>query len=327
MKRTMKLLAGSILIAMAPLAFAQTAADVDTQTTLLNSTAANRGQTQVATRIASDFTNLAGSTDNSLALVNALRNGTAVTLTQATTTTGTGTGSGTGSGTGTTTTTATTFTPPTGKMGWGNVFISLALAQQSLAQLGVTQPTAAQLQAALMGGDVTVNGKTTTLQGVLTMRASGMGWGQIAQSLGTKLGPVVSSIKSAHSSVATLPTSSGTTTASSAPTTKSASAKSTTVTTAGGSANASSHGIVTAGGASASAGPGSSHGQGNALGRGVVTGAGGSASGVVSAGNGNGHGAGVVTASGGSASTSVTTAQGNGASGQDHGKGHGKGGG
>src|SRR5689334_22895749 len=180
MKRTMKLLAGSIFLAMAPLAAAQTAADVDTQTTLMNTTAANHGQTQVAARIASDFTTLAGSTDNSLSLVNALRNGTAVTLTETTTTTGTGTGTGTdtgtGTSTGTTTTTTTSFTPPTGKMGWGNVFISLALAQQSLAQLGVTHPSAAQLQAALMGGDVTVSGKTTTLQGVLTMRASGMGW-------------------------------------------------------------------------------------------------------------------------------------------------------
>src|SRR5438094_437189 len=124
MKSTLRILTSSILIALAPLAAAQTTttttpppAPVDAQATLLDSTASNRGQTQVATQIASNFTNLAGSKENALALARALRNGTQVTLTTTT--------SGTGTGTGTTTATNTSFTPPTGKMGWGNVFISL----------------------------------------------------------------------------------------------------------------------------------------------------------------------------------------------------------
>src|SRR5258706_1906042 len=136
MKRTMRILASSIFIALAPLAVAQT-----TTTT----TTANAGQTQVATSLAANFTNLAGGTENALKLVNALRTGTSVAL-DTTTTTGTGTGA-------TTTTTTTTFDVPTKPMGWGNVKIALALAQSTLLKAGITQPTPAQLQPALVAGD------------------------------------------------------------------------------------------------------------------------------------------------------------------------------
>ncbi|MGH8735385.1 MAG: hypothetical protein ACREVB_17000, partial [Burkholderiales bacterium] len=78
-------------------------------------------------------------------------------------------------------TTTQTFTPPTGTMGYGNVDNALALAQASLAQRGITQPTPAQLQASVMD--------------VLKMRADGQGWGQIAQSYGVKLGDVKRSEK------------------------------------------------------------------------------------------------------------------------------------
>ena len=40
-------------------------------------------------------------------------------------------------------------------MGFGNVYISLALAKQQLSTLGITQPTPQQLQAALTGGTIT----------------------------------------------------------------------------------------------------------------------------------------------------------------------------
>src|SRR5438477_5025954 len=319
MRKTLRMLAGSLLVAMTPFAVAQTTAtppsgSIDTETHKLDTTAENHGQAQVATRIASDFTTLAGSRDNALALVRALRSGTQVTLTSTTTST---TG---GSGT-TGTTSSTSFTPPTGKMGWGNVFISLALAQSSLAQLGITKPTAAQLQAALMGGSVTgAGGTTTALKGVLTMRADGMGWGQIAQSLGTKLGPVVSAIKSRQVKVAKLPatdatsaTSSTTGTTNKSTTATSASSSSKGLVTAGGVASSrGSQGLTTAGSSSASA-----HGQG------IVNAAGGSGAGTAAA-TSHGHaiGAGVVSASGASASGAVTSAAGSGA---DNGKGHGKG--
>ena len=292
--RTLRMLTGSILIAMTPLALAQTPATVDSQTQALDTTAANHGQTQVATQIASSFTALAGSRDNALALVRALRNGTAVTLTTTTPPT-------TGTAGGSATTTTTTFTPPTGRMGWGNVFISLALARDSLARIGITQPTPQQLQAALVGGSVTgADGSSVALRGVLTMRADGMGWGQIAQTMGTKLGPVVSAIKSTQVKVARLPAASTTSATTATSTTKSA--------TSGSGPKA----LTTA----ASASP-STHGQG------IVTAGGGSGAGVTSApGHGHGNSTGVVSATGAAASSTVTNA---GASGGDNGKGHGRG--
>ena len=65
------------MIALSPLASAQTTSDVDALATTLDATAANQGTNPGQTRIAAFFTNLAGSKENALALVNALRNGTA----------------------------------------------------------------------------------------------------------------------------------------------------------------------------------------------------------------------------------------------------------
>ena len=64
-------------------------------------------------------------------------------------------------------------------MGWGNVSHSLALAQFALNQAGITNPTGAQLQAALLGNTIkTADAKSITFAGVLQQRADGMGWGQ-----------------------------------------------------------------------------------------------------------------------------------------------------
>jgi hypothetical protein len=137
------------------------------------------GETLVTDRIVADFKSLAGSDANATALVTGLRNGTAITFTSGGTT--------------------STFTPATGKMGWGNVFISLALAQAELKAAGITSPTSDQIQAALNGGTVTTSdGKTVTLQGILAQRASGMGWGQIAKSAGINLGLVIARIRSGN---------------------------------------------------------------------------------------------------------------------------------
>lgn len=224
-------------------------AALTTQTKQMDSLVSTRGAVNVSDRISSDFSVLAGSTANSDALVTGLRNGTAITLT---TTDAKGV------------TTSTTFTPATGKLGYGNVFISLALAKQQLAALGITEPTAQQLQAALNGGTVTTStGQTTTLTGVLQMRAQGMGWGQIANSLGFKLGPVISGIKSANAQVASRASAKAGATSPS--------------TTAGGTPSARSEsGIVTGAGGhvGASGSGGAGMGQGNAYGRGIVTGAG-----------------------------------------------------
>lgn len=107
-------------------------------------------------QLVDQYTALAGSKDNATSLVTGLRDGKQVTLTRGTT--------------------KETFTPPTGKMGYGNVENALALAEASLKKQGITNPTPAQLEASVMK--------------VLTMRADGKGWGQIAQSYGVKLGDV-----------------------------------------------------------------------------------------------------------------------------------------
>jgi hypothetical protein len=74
-------------------------------------------------------------------------------------------------------------------MGWGNLDNSLALAEASLAEHGIHKPTPDQIKAALNGGTITTkSGQTVKLDGVLKLRASGMGWGEIAHKLGFKLG-------------------------------------------------------------------------------------------------------------------------------------------
>jgi hypothetical protein len=120
----------------------------------------------------------AGSESNAKSLVSGLRNGTDITLTS----------SGSGGATA-------TIDPPTKKMGNGNVNIALALAEASLKQQGITNPTPEQIKAALNGGTIKTAAGDVQLAGVLQMRADGKGWGQIAQSLGFKLGEVMRSEK------------------------------------------------------------------------------------------------------------------------------------
>jgi len=321
MKSKMRLLAATLLVAATPLAIAQTTGGTATA-------APNAGQALVAAKIASNFATLAGSTDNALALVNALRNGTDVTLTS---TVPPPEGS-----TEPPTTSTTTFTPPTGKMGWGEVKHALALAQDSLARAGIANPTAEQLQAALNGGDITVTNadgttSTTTLRGVLAMRSEGMGWGNIAKAGGTKLGPVTSKVKMGNHAVATSTTtaaggvapstgkSKGITTAVATGSVAS-SGSSKAITTATG-ASSGAPGLVTAEGASGNASP-----KGHAFGRGIVTAAGGGGVNVAANSHGKPAGAGVVTAGGGSAAA-VTNASGHANNAGGNGKGNGKGGG
>lgn len=149
----------------------------------LDETAEQQGDANASARIGAGFTSFAGSEENATALVTGLHNGTTVALT--TTVNGQ--------------VVTTEFQPATGKLGYGNAFISLALARDSLATAGITQPTPAQLIAALNGGSVTgSDGTAVSLAGVLTLRATGQGWGNIAQTLGVKLGPVVSGLHSAN---------------------------------------------------------------------------------------------------------------------------------
>jgi hypothetical protein len=171
-------------LSLAP-AMAQTATSPDTSV----STSATG---QESTRLGTEFTEFAGSDSNSQALVTGLRDGTEITLDDVTT-----------NADGTTTTTSTTFTPATGQMGYGNVKIALSLAEASLAQSGITDPTAAELEAALNGGSLVLSdGTSVDLNGVLAARAAGEGWGEIANSMGFKLGDVMRSPKAVGSASA-----------------------------------------------------------------------------------------------------------------------------
>ena len=71
----------------------------------------------------------------------------------------------------------------------GQTKIALAIAKETLERHGIARPTRTELKAALNGGTITTKtGERVTLTGVLKQRASGMGWGQIAQANGFKLG-------------------------------------------------------------------------------------------------------------------------------------------
>ncbi|BFI94592.1 MAG: hypothetical protein RSP_01020 [Rhodanobacter sp.] len=173
---TLALLSASVVAALA-------AAPALAQTAGTTTTASHE-----STRLSTEFTAFAGSDTNAQSLVNGLRNGSSVTLTE--------TVAGTNGAPSTTTT--TTFTPDTGKMGYGNVNIALSLAEASLTKAGITDPSAAELEAALNGGTlVLADGSTVDLKGVLALRAAGEGWGQIADGMGFKLGDVMRSPKAA----------------------------------------------------------------------------------------------------------------------------------
>ncbi len=125
-------------------------------------------------RLADTYSGFAGSDANAQSLITGLRTSSDITLTAS---------DGTSS----------TFKPATGKLGFGNINIALSLAKKELADQGITQPTPDQLQAALNGGSVkTSTGTTVMLPGILELRAEGKGWGQIANSMGIRLGDVVS---------------------------------------------------------------------------------------------------------------------------------------
>jgi len=138
-------------------ASAQTTGTGSTTTTTTSTT----NTTVSADRLIQRYTKLAGSKENATKLVTGLRDGKKeITL------------SGSGSSSGTTIT-----NPMAGKtMGYGNVNIVLAMAERQMA--GDGNPT---LKTVLTNPD----------NGILTLRASGMGWGQIAQNLGFKLGEVM----------------------------------------------------------------------------------------------------------------------------------------
>jgi hypothetical protein len=297
------ILSAALLSGSAQLASAQTGADINSEASRMNNLASSHGESNVIGKTSNDFKSFLGSDAN--AVVSGLRNGTPITLTRATTTPGT-----TG-GPPVTSTNTTVITPPTGQMGHGNVYISLALAKQQLSQMGITEPTPQQLQAALTGGSITqttATGTTTTkLPGILTMRSENMGWGKIAQELGTKLGPVMSSMKSANQQL---------TNGTHPSTNANAAAKGHAQTTTNSSSS-----TVSGSGKAANVNSGQGHAQGRGSGSGIVT-----ASGRGGGGHAYGRGSAVVSGSGnaGGSHGGGAGSGGGGERGGGQGKGHGK---
>lgn len=163
-------LAAAIVVAAA----LSTAGGAVAQTVNLDQTAgeiertASSSPQRAATRMAVEFSALTGSEKEALELIEGLRRGTPVVLDD-------------------NSPTSTVVTPKSGT-GYGNVFISLALAQASLSKSGIDSPNDAQLASAL--------------NAVLAKRSTGMGWGEVVKELDLKLGVVVSSIKSGHDRLA-----------------------------------------------------------------------------------------------------------------------------
>lgn len=296
------LLTGALSAAPIAQAADSTETALNTQTQQMDSLASTQGGA-VSGRISSDFSAFAGSTENSDALVAGLRNGSAITLTST---------DSQGAAT------STTFTPPTGKMGYGNVYTSLSLAKQQLAAAGITDPTPAEIEAALMGGTVTAsNGQTTTLTGVLELRAQGMGWGQIAKSYGYKLGPVISGMRSSNAKVTAGTSGSSAAAKGSSGANSTAEAnRSGIVTGAGtegrGQGHAYGRGLVSGAGTTGNGG----QGHGNAYGRGIVTGAGSVGGGGYA--HGNAYGRGIVSGAGGMGGQAAASGGGGKALGKGH---------
>jgi hypothetical protein len=115
-KTSALLLAVGILGSWSGVGLGQTTTALNAEATKMNNLASSQGDSKVVDKISSDFSSLLG--PDSKAVVTGLRNGTPITLTSVPSTT-----------TGVTTTETTIINPPTGKMGHGNVFISLALAK------------------------------------------------------------------------------------------------------------------------------------------------------------------------------------------------------
>jgi len=167
----MKKLILAAAIAALPLSVWAQASSSTTTTSTSTSTATSTSSTSTtvpANKLTDRYTDLAGSEKNAKSLVTGLRDSSKVTLTDGKTT--------------------TTFDPPTKKMGYGNINIALAIAEKSLADAGITNPTTDQLKTALMGGEIKTRTGTVKMEGVLQMRADGMGWGQIAHEIGVHPG-------------------------------------------------------------------------------------------------------------------------------------------
>ena len=161
---------------------------ITTRSTTTTAAAGTSATTEA--KLGAEFAGFLGSETQAGAVVSGLRHGTAFSFND-----------------GTSPGTSTPIDPPTGTLGYGNVRIALRLAQAELNTFGITHPTAGELSAVLLGG--TING--TRVNGILAMRADGMGWGQIAKTYGMTVGQIMGrgAGLTQHATTPTPPTTTG----------------------------------------------------------------------------------------------------------------------
>jgi len=105
--------------------------------------------------ITSHYADWAGGRDNAEALVTGLRTGTPITIVTR----------------GSNRAVSLAGFTPAASMSYRQVDRALGAAQRSLAHVGITQPTAEQIQAALIGGEVVAsNGRPISVQGSVAAR-------------------------------------------------------------------------------------------------------------------------------------------------------------
>jgi len=192
-KISLVLLIATLVVINQSWSWGQTETDLNTGALHMDALAGtNQVGGTVVNKLIAEFDSLLGENANA-AVINGLRNGTSFTLTSTAPPASPG---------GDPVITTTVINPTTGKTGYGNVFIMLALTKQQLGQVGISQPTPGEFEAALLGGTITTgSGSTQTItefQGILALRAEGKGWGQISHELGFRLGDVISRIRSAN---------------------------------------------------------------------------------------------------------------------------------
>ena len=197
---TRTLVAGCISMGMAVATAEETTTVVttgdDTVTDTVVETSTIGRSTNVESKLSAEFSEFLGGEENAASVVEGLRTGKAFELDEVqhtedgggATTTGGVTTADTGTQTGGADTAPETPTDlPTGTMGYGNVRLTLRLAEAELANAGITNPTNEQLSAMLLGGEI----DGVHYEGILNQRAAGEGWGQIAKSYDFKVGQLM----------------------------------------------------------------------------------------------------------------------------------------
>ena len=131
-------------------------------------------------KLTDEFSEFLGGEEQAAGVIDSLRQGKSFSLATDTSETGT-----------TTDSSNSVIEPPTGSMGYGNVKITLKLAEAKLAEMGINQPTNEQFSAVLLGGEI--NGQP--VDGILALRSEGMGWGEIAKQYDMKVGQLMGNAK------------------------------------------------------------------------------------------------------------------------------------